>query len=47
MWILHATEGEAAQLAPFAVLHPEDLQPSLQLDALLGEAPDDTEDDTP
>jgi hypothetical protein len=45
MWILHATEGELAQLAPFQLRHPEDLQPSLTLDELLGEAPEEEEDE--
>jgi hypothetical protein len=34
MWLLHRTAPEQAQLAPFALLHPEDLQPSLQLELL-------------
>ena len=34
MWILHRTEGDQAALAPFLLRHPEDLQPSLQLDLL-------------
>jgi hypothetical protein len=45
MWILHRTEGELEQFAPFQLIHPEDLQPSLLIDALIGEATDDTEDD--
>jgi hypothetical protein len=47
MWILHRTEGDLASVAPFQLMHPEDLQPSAELDALLGEATDDTGDDTP
>jgi hypothetical protein len=47
MWILHRTEGEEAALAPLVLTHPEDLQPSVQLDELLGEATDETGDDTP
>jgi hypothetical protein len=34
MWILHRNEGDRAQMAPFALEHPEDLQPSLQLELL-------------
>lgn len=47
MWILHRTEGEEAALAPLALTHPQDLQPSVQLDELLGEAPEESGDDTP
>lgn len=43
MWILHRTEGDAEQWARFQLMHPEDLQPSLLLDALLGEAPEEPE----
>jgi hypothetical protein len=45
MWILHATDGEVARLAGFQLMHPEDLQPSTLLDALLGEAPEEPEQD--
>jgi hypothetical protein len=45
MWILHATDGEGARLAPFQLMHPDDLQPSTLLDALLGEAPEEPEQD--
>jgi hypothetical protein len=34
MWILHRTAGDRAQMAPFALEHAEDLQPSLQLELL-------------
>jgi hypothetical protein len=34
MWILHRTADELAELAPFQLTHPEDLQPSLQLELL-------------
>jgi hypothetical protein len=34
MWILHRTAAEHADLAPFTLLHREDLQPSLQLELL-------------
>lgn len=34
MWILHRTATEHADLAPFTLLHREDLQPSLQLELL-------------
>ena len=34
LWLLHRSEGELAQLAPFQLIHQEDLQPSTQLDAL-------------
>lgn len=34
LWILHATEGELRELAPFQILHPEDVQPLQELDAL-------------
>jgi hypothetical protein len=47
MWILHAAEGDTARLARFQLMHTDDLQPSTLLDALLGEAPEeaDEEDD--
>jgi hypothetical protein len=34
VWILHATEGDLTALAPFQILHPEDFQPTQQLDEL-------------
>jgi hypothetical protein len=34
LWLLHNSEPELASMAPFQLLHPEDLQPSAQLDAL-------------
>jgi hypothetical protein len=34
MWILHRSAPEHAALAAFTLMHPEDLQPSLQLDLL-------------
>jgi hypothetical protein len=48
MWILHRAEGEDAGAA-FQLMHQDDLQPSLLLDDLIGEAPDDDEagDDEP
>jgi hypothetical protein len=45
MWILHATEGDPARLARFQLMHPDDLQPSTLLDALIGEAPEEPEQD--
>jgi hypothetical protein len=45
MWILHATEGDTERLGRFQLMHPEDLQPSTLLDALLGEAPEEAEED--
>ena len=45
MWILHATEGEPARLARFQLMHTDDLQPSTLLDALLGEAPEEAEEE--
>ena len=44
MWILHRAEGDDTQAA-FQLMHAEDLQPSLLLDDLIGEAPDDDEGD--
>ena len=38
MWILHRTADALAELAPFQLIHPEDLQPSLQLELLTGGA---------
>jgi hypothetical protein len=34
VWSLHATEGDLRSLAPFQILHPEDFQPTQQLDEL-------------
>jgi hypothetical protein len=34
LWLLHRSEDDLAQLAPFQLIHQEDLQPSAQLDAL-------------
>jgi hypothetical protein len=34
LWLLHRTPDELAELAPFQLLHPIDLQPSIQLDLL-------------
>jgi hypothetical protein len=34
LWILHATEGVLEALAPFALLHPEDLQEPQRLESL-------------
>jgi hypothetical protein len=34
MWILHRSAPEQAALAPYTLMHPEDLQPSLELEAL-------------
>ena len=34
LWLLHATAGEEASLAPFQLLHLMDLQPSTQLNLL-------------
>jgi hypothetical protein len=44
MWVLHRAPGDETE-APFQLMHPEDLQPSLLLDALLGEATDEEEGD--
>src|SRR5450755_2155540 len=32
LWLLHATDGELAKLAPFEIVHPEDLQPVQNLE---------------
>jgi hypothetical protein len=45
MWILHTTEGDAEQWARFQLMHPEDLQPSVTIDDLLGEAPEEDADE--
>jgi hypothetical protein len=34
LWLLHKSEDDLMQLAPFQLIHQEDLQPSTQLDAL-------------
>jgi hypothetical protein len=34
LWVLHATKGERAQMAPFQILHPTDFQPPQSLQAL-------------
>lgn len=34
LFLLHVTEGALANLAPFQILHPDDLQPSENLDRL-------------
>jgi hypothetical protein len=34
LWLLHRTTGELAGWAPFQLVHPIDLQPSIQLDLL-------------
>lgn len=34
VWILHATERDMREIAPFQILHPEDYQPIQRLDAL-------------
>lgn len=34
MWILHATDGDLRETAPFQILHPEDYQPTQQLDVI-------------
>jgi len=34
LWLLHAAAGDQATLAPFELLHPIDLQPSMQLNLL-------------
>ncbi|MCW3100594.1 MAG: hypothetical protein JWL77_6212 [Chthonomonadaceae bacterium] len=36
LWLLHATTGELHAVAPFLLLHPEDFQPTQELDALRG-----------
>lgn len=36
LWFLHATEGEQASLAPFQLIHPDDLQPPQNLELLRG-----------
>ena len=34
LWVLHATKGERAQMAPFQILHPTDFQPPQSLRTL-------------
>ena len=34
MWLLHRSDDAHQELAPFTLRHPEDLQPSLQLELL-------------
>jgi hypothetical protein len=34
MWLLHATEGDLRQLAPYQILHPDDVQPVHLLESL-------------
>jgi hypothetical protein len=34
VWMLHATEGDLREAAPFQILHPEDFQPVQQLDVI-------------
>jgi hypothetical protein len=46
MWVLHRSPGDETD-APFQLMHAEDLQPSLLLDALLGEATEEEGDDEP
>jgi hypothetical protein len=36
LWFLHATSGDLAKAAPYALLHPEDFQPTQELDSLRG-----------
>lgn len=36
LWLLHATEGESTDLAPFHISHPEDLQPVQNLELMRG-----------
>lgn len=36
LWLLHATEGKLSESAPFVLLHPEDFQPTQELDVLRG-----------
>ncbi|HEX9987546.1 MAG TPA: hypothetical protein VGE45_03605 [Chloroflexia bacterium] len=36
LWLLHATEGDLRAYAPFALLHPEDFQPTQELEDLRG-----------
>ena len=34
LWLLHRSDGELANVAPFAILHAEDRQPVQSLDAM-------------
>jgi hypothetical protein len=34
LWLLHATEGELSEAAPFRIIHPEDFQPAQQLETI-------------
>jgi hypothetical protein len=34
LWLLHRSPGELAELAPFQLIHPIDLQPSINIDLL-------------
>jgi hypothetical protein len=34
LWLLHATDGEWAEFAPFEIVHPEDLRPPTDLEML-------------
>ena len=34
LWLLHRSDGELADIAPFQILHPEDRQPVQSLDAI-------------
>lgn len=34
VWLLHKNDGDLAALAPFQIVHPEDTQPTQQLDTL-------------
>lgn len=34
LWLLHATQGDLRAAAPFVILHPEDFQPTQNLDTL-------------
>jgi len=36
LWLLHATQGDLHALAPYSILHPEDFQPTQNLDELRG-----------
>jgi hypothetical protein len=36
LWILHATDGDLRNVAPFQLLHPDDFQPVQALDELRG-----------
>jgi hypothetical protein len=36
LWLLHTTEGELREVAPFYIVHPEDYQPATRVDQLRG-----------